>query len=1654
MKEFVTKSAYLFFCLLVSFGLKAQLNAEFSVSNTQGCAPLKVSFSSLSTGTSSSTTYSWNLGNGNSSVLTNPSAIYYTEGTYTVTLTIKDGNQTSVKSKEVKVVKKPTVDFNWSSSKGCLPFDVTFNSTSTAGDGYMSSYYWDFGDGTTQQSSSPSITHVYQTEQKASVTLTAVNQYGCYNTITKNDIVEIIGPLTPDFTVDQTVLCKITDEVKFTNKSTGPGTLSYLWDFGDGTTSTATDPKHIYNVKGIYTIKLTVTSSEGCVNIKTISNYVNVASYKADFNLNATELCLGNYVQVNTLSTPAPSSSIWKMGDGNTYYNSNYLSHYYYNPGIYDIKLINSFGNCTDSITKSVKIKPTPVINGFVDSLASLCGAPVQVYFRDTTAGAVKWEWDFNYNYSQNVNSTLQAPTYTYAADGYYQVRLKVENGVGCSATTYKTITIRRPSVNISYLSSTAGGTASCEPFTVKLTAYSSEPIISWKWIFSDGTTSTEQNPEHTFSTIGAHLVQLNYTTINGCTGTTSYTYMQVLPKPVAKFTSLSGTDICGNTVVHFDNQSTGQLFRARWLVDGISTYGIYFSLSDTDLYYQFTTPGKHTITLIATNGVCDDTMTIVDYIDVKPPFVKINGYSKTCNDKRDEVVFTDGSTQANSWLWNFGDGVTSAYTVAQSSISHKYAASGNYKVKLSVTNGSCTVSDSVVVSVLLKQAPQLSSSLTNLCAQDNLSYSISGLEPMPGNSYWNYYFSKIEYGDNSQFNGYNNTSPYYYIDHMPFNGSLSGGLNAANNKLRMIMYNNSNGCYDTTNYISYTIKGAVAGFTVVADNLCYQSPVVFKDTSKVTGNNSITSWEWNFGDGVVQTFATGGTVNHTYVNPGGYYVTLKITDAAGCSSSTSSYSRYVQVKGPKAAFYTSGTNVPLSTNVYFYNNTNTYNSYGSTYVWDFGDGSSTSTSNSPSHIYTVAGTYMAKLTATDPVTGCTSSATQTIIVREFNSNFSFNTNFISSSKCPPVIASFTNTSAGAVRVTWDFGDGTTAGNLNYPSHTYTQPGKYIVKLFVYGYNGLTGTYTDSVIVKGMQADITFNPSLACASQQIDFKSSATEISSYLWDFGDGVLLSGTDSNAIHFYKSPGVYKPAMLVTNSAGCIKSVSSAETIIIDSLSAAIKGIPAQICNQANINFLADIYSVGAAQSPDFLRYKWDFGTGVAADTSNTKNPSFNYTQPGTYTVSLKVYAKSGCYKEAKEIITVRESSKGTISGPLELCPGQTASFTSSATITNGVQWAWDFKNGQTAAVQNPSAQLYNTAGSYPVTLIVNNQGCADTSTHLLTVHADPVPQVTPSSTTLCTGKSIQLNASGGTAYQWTPVTGLDNALLPSPLASPTATTTYSVKVTNQFGCSKTGTVQVKVVQPFKLTAKTDYSICEGESIALSANGASTYKWINNTQGLSNTTTGSVTANPLLTTAYTIVGYDSDGCFTDTATINLTVNSKPQVNAGPDVDATPGAAVQLNPVGSSDITKWLWSPATYLSCTQCASPVSTATTTTTYILNVFTAQNCMAADTVTIKILCNGDQIYIPNAFTPNNDTKNDVFGVIGNGASLIKSIVVFNRWGNKVFERRNVKVDDPTASWDGIYMGYPAEIGSYTYFTELICDTTGETFIRRGVVMLIR
>jgi PKD repeat protein len=249
---------------LFSLTCAAQLQADFFMDKTGGCSPLTVNFINRTYGASSNAVYKWDFGNSNTSALANPGAIYKDEKTYTVTLTVTDNGETSSKTATVTVYKKPALDFSVSSLKLCMPDAAVFTVNGVAGDGYVSNYYWDFGDGITQQGYNNQVSHNYNYAQKPTVSVTVTNSYGCYSSATKSNILEIMPAMQPSFSPEKSIYCLATDKVQFANASTGPGTLSYLWDFGDGTTASAKDPAHVYNKKGLFNVKMTVSNTDGC----------------------------------------------------------------------------------------------------------------------------------------------------------------------------------------------------------------------------------------------------------------------------------------------------------------------------------------------------------------------------------------------------------------------------------------------------------------------------------------------------------------------------------------------------------------------------------------------------------------------------------------------------------------------------------------------------------------------------------------------------------------------------------------------------------------------------------------------------------------------------------------------------------------------------------------------------------------------------------------------------------------------------------------------------------------------------------------------------------------------------------------------------------------------------------------------------------------------------------------------------------------------------------------------------------------------------------------------------------------------------------------------------------------------------------------------
>lgn len=1626
----------------------AQLQANFSVDKAGGCSPLTVKFTNLTTGASSNTTWQWNFGNANSSALKDPGSTYFTEKTYTVTLTAKDGANTSTKTMDITVYKKPTVDFSVSPTKGCAPLVVSYTANASAGDGTISNYLWDFGDGATIQGSSYATTqHTYTFPQVPPITLNITNSYGCYTTITKTNQVDVVKNVVSSFNTSATTLCNVGESVSFTNTSTGSGVLTWLWDFGDGSaTSTSQSPVHVYNTKGNYTASLTTTSSDGCA-ATTKSAPINVANFVADFDV-PVRICLNQYINFINKSTKPYDKLEWWI-DNNAYgYSGNYngdLSTSFYQTGDHTIKLIAYYGNCNVTITKKITVSDLPKLNGFEVLLAGACGVPVTINYKDTSSDAVAWNWQ-NYYYGSTFATTKNA-SFTYTSGSSEYIQLTTTNAAGCTATTSKYVNYEKPNVYIRLTNNTSY--QGCTGLTLSFDVYQDTLVKDFKWNFGDGSpVSTIATPTHSFNTAGSYTVTLDYTTTNGCKGTAYYYNVVVVDKPKFDFTSNQGTTICGNTPDTLTATPSLGGWYYSWSFNNDYSWNYY---GNSTIIKQFTYDTTYTVTMIASNYGCRDTVVKKNYIKVLPPFPHIQQALHTCDGTRGDIRFVEDSKKALAWSWNFNDFTSTSYTTFRDTVRHTYTKTGTYNVVLSATNGSCTVKDSMLVYILLKQKPVLASTKTDACGSDVVQFTLSGFESNPYNYNYNYYYiTKKEYGDLSVCNGNLSSSSYYWQNSMT--GTIDA-LDPGKNDLRLITSSYYFGCADTSNFIPLKIHGPQAGFSSSLHSGCFKDPVIFSDTSKKFGNIAIVKWEWDFGDGKTQTLTTGGSTTHLYTSPGYFYVRLKVTDADGCINQTAYYLHYITVDGPKADFSASAYTVPPNTTVYFNNTSQFYNYYyNSTLLWTFSDGS-TSTSQNPNFTFTTDGVYTVQLVTKNTTTGCTDTMRKTITVRKVNSVFTFRLSYINNNSCPPVIATFTSVSTNAARVSWDFGDGGQAGDQRSVSHTYNKPGMYRVVHYSYDSNIGVDSTEDFIEVKGPYALLKADTLFGCGSLKLKLTADVKYASDYTWDFGDGTVVPTSDTFAVHQYLTPGIYVPALILKDVGGCSATSELPEQVIVDSLHATFKVSPGIVCDSAFSNFIPQVKSLSndVLQSP--INYQWVVKEGNKTDSISGSTAAHYFNTVGRHLVTVEVTTPYGCRQVLVDSVLVKPGVNASIAGNASLCKGDMTSFTGNARPANAsLQWKWDFGNGNSASIQNPPAELFNSVGTKQVSLIVNSGFCSDTAYLPVVVHALPVIGFSPASPFVCRGSNITLTASGGVTYQWTSAVAMQQANTASMISAPKTGTFYSVKATDAQGCINKDSVFVKVVDTVRLSGTGAAFACEGSPVQLNVTGADQYKWIGNTAGLSNTAIANPTVMTASSVTYTVVGNDSYQCFTDTAVVSVRISKLPLVDAGIGKQLIAGTSYTLAP-SVSGATSYSWSPASYLNCTTCLQAVSTPKNSIIYTLTAFNADGCKASDTVSLQLICGKNLLYIPNAFSPNNDNLNDRFVINGSGVRAIRSLTIFSRWGKIIFQRKNIPAGDFGNSWDGNFNGEPLPAGAYIYSIQTECEA-GDIFDYRGSVMIVR
>jgi gliding motility-associated-like protein len=173
---------------------------------------------------------------------------------------------------------------------------------------------------------------------------------------------------------------------------------------------------------------------------------------------------------------------------------------------------------------------------------------------------------------------------------------------------------------------------------------------------------------------------------------------------------------------------------------------------------------------------------------------------------------------------------------------------------------------------------------------------------------------------------------------------------------------------------------------------------------------------------------------------------------------------------------------------------------------------------------------------------------------------------------------------------------------------------------------------------------------------------------------------------------------------------------------------------------------------------------------------------------------------------------------------------------------------------------------------------------------------------------------------------------------------------------------------------------------------------------------------------------------------------------VVGGNNVTLPVGIGVTLPMTYSDGIASYTWTPARDLSCTDCATPVANPKFTTTYSVRVADTYGCTATAGVTVNVVCNKENYFVPNTFSPNGDGQNDVFMPRGRSIDRVSRMQIFNRWGEMVFERRNFAVNDKSAGWDGTHKGKPAVADVYVYVIEFVCDNASVIPFRGNVTLL--
>ena len=576
-------------------------------------------------------------------------------------------------------------------------------------------------------------------------------------------------------------------------------------------------------------------------------------------------------------------------------------------------------------------------------------------------------------------------------------------------------------------------------------------------------------------------------------------------------------------------------------------------------------------------------------------------------------------------------------------------------------------------------------------------------------------------------------------------------------------------------------------------------------------------------------------------------------------------------------------------------------------------------------------------------------------------------------------------------------------------------------------------------------ASASILPEYQLCSQSFDLavanNSNSPLIKTYNWEIINSAgqtIFNTTTTDLRYTFSDTGLYQMKLIVNKNEQCSDSTQSLVRVY-PGFNGDFTFAGSCITGKTQFND-ATTSRYGSVNS-----WLWNFGENNAVrEDANTRNPSYQFNFTGSKTIQLITGNTVGCLDTVQKTVSIFDKP------PIDLlfkdtliCINDAVQLQASG--TGNFTWSPNSQMQQ-ANTANPVVTPQQTT-TYTVSL--NDQGCINSDTVRVAV-VNAVQLTAMQDTTICAGDAITLkSSSNGLQYSWQPAENVQQPNAINTLAVTPSSTTYTITA-RIGGCTATDDVVVTTAPYPVANAGLDTLVCYNAAIQLTGSiTGSRFEW-SNSSSLTGATTLSPVARPKGTTQYVLTAYDVQGC-PKPGYDTVLVNVLPPINAfaGRDTAIIAGQPLQLAASGG---VAYQWSPAENLTAANIPNPIATFAFPSDGIqlkVRVLNEANCVDSAFMVVRVFQTAPTIFVPTAFTPNGDGRNDILKPIAAGMERIEYFNIYNRWGQLVYSSGQQE----GMGWNGLIGGKEQGTGTYVWMVKAV-DFTGKNYFQKGMVTLIR